>query len=56
MLYMIMTIHHFIMKVLIFITNERHIVVVDLDKIILDNGNYFDEDNPDTIIHERLLA
>ena len=39
-----------------FIANQRHILVVDLDKINLDNDNYFDEDDPDTIIHARLLA
>ena len=37
-----------------FITNQRHILVVDLDKINLDNVKNFDED--DIIIHVRLLA
>ena len=32
------------------------ILGVDLDKINLDNDNNFDEDDPDTIIHVRLLA
>ena len=35
---------------------QRHILVVDLDKINLDNEKNFDEDDPDTIIHLRLLA
>ena len=39
-----------------FIANQRHILAVDLDKINLDNDNNFDEDDPDTIIHVRLLA
>ena len=34
-----------------FTANERHILALDLDK-----GNSFDEDDPDTIIHVRLLA
>ena len=37
-----------------FITNQRHILVVDLDKIFLDNVKNFDED--EIIIHVRLLA
>ena len=36
-----------------FITNQRHILAVVLDKINLDN---FDEDDPNTIIHVRHLA
>ena len=40
----------------IFIANQRYILTVDLDKINLDNNNNFDEDDPDTIIHVRLLA
>ena len=39
-----------------FITNQRHILILDLDKINLDNDNNFDEDDLDTIIHARLLA
>ena len=39
-----------------FITNQRHILAVDPDKINLDNYSNFDEDDPDTIIHVRLLA
>ena len=44
------------MKTLIDIANQRHILAVDLDKINLDNDNNFDEHDPDTIIHARLLA
>ena len=39
-----------------FIANQRHILAVDLDKINLDNANNFDEEDPNTIIHVRLLA
>ena len=39
-----------------FIPNQRNILAVDLDKINFDNGNNFDEDGSDTIIHFRLLA
>ena len=39
-----------------FIANQRNIPAVDLDKIKLDYGNNFYEDDPDTIIHVRLLA
>ena len=38
-----------------FTASQRHILVVDLNKINLDNDN-FDENDPDTIIHVRLLA
>ena len=38
-----------------FIANQRYIVV-DLEKINLDNDNNFDEDDTDTIIHVRLLV
>ena len=38
-----------------FITCQRHILAAALDKIKLDNDNNFYEDNPDTIIHVRLL-
>ena len=38
-----------------FIACEKHILAADLDKINLDNDNNFDEDDPDTIIHVRLL-
>ena len=38
-----------------FPASQRHILVVDLNKINLDNDN-FDENDPDTIIHVRLLA
>ena len=40
----------------IFIANQRHILAIDLDKINLHNDNKFDEDDPVTIIHVRLLA
>ena len=39
-----------------FFVNEMDILVVDLDKINLDEDNNFDEDDFDTIIHVRLLA
>ena len=39
-----------------FIANERHILAVNLDKLNLDNNNNFYENDPDTIIHFRLLA
>ena len=39
-----------------FIANQRHIFAVDLHEIDLDNDNNFDEDDPDTIIHVRLVA
>ena len=39
-----------------FIANQRHILVVDLDKINLDNDKKFDEDDPDSVIHVRPLA
>ena len=39
-----------------FIANQRHILPVDLDKTNLDNDNNFDEYDPCTIIHVRLLA
>ena len=36
--------------------NQMSSLVVDLDKINLDDNNNFDEDNPDTITYVRLLA
>ena len=39
-----------------FVADQRHILAVDLDKVNLANGNNFDENDPDTIIHVRLLA
>ena len=39
-----------------FIVNQKHLVSVYLDKINLGNDNNFDEDDPDTIIHSRLLT
>ena len=35
---------------------QKHILVVDPDKINFSNDNNFDEDDPDTIIYVRLLA
>ena len=35
---------------------HRHILAVDLDKINLDDDKNFSEDDPDTLIHVRLLA
>ena len=45
-----------ILYMLKMIANQRHILAVDPDKINCDNDNNFDEDDPDTIIHVRLLA
>ena len=39
-----------------YIANQKHIPAVDLDKINLDSDNNFDEDDPDFIIHARLLV
>ena len=39
-----------------FIANQRHILAVDLDKINIHNDKNFDENDPDTFIHVRLLA
>ena len=39
-----------------FIANQRHILAVAPDKINVYNYNNFHEDDPDTIIHVRLLA
>ena len=39
-----------------FIANQRHILGVDLDKVNLDNDNKFDENDPNTTVHVRLLA
>ena len=36
--------------------NEMGILGIDLDKINLDDDNSFDKDDPETIIHVRLLA
>ena len=52
----IIYLYSFLMKTLIDIANQRHILAVDLDKINFDNDNNFDEHDPDTIIHARLLA
>ena len=38
------------------IASQRHILAVDIDKINLDNDKNFDQGDPDTIIHVRLLA
>ena len=37
----------------IFIASQRHILAAGLNKIELDNDNFY-EDNPDTIIHVRI--
>ena len=37
-----------------FIANQKHTLAVDLEKVNLDNN--YNEDDPDTIIHIRLLA
>ena len=37
-----------------FVANQKDILAVDFEKIILDNN--FDEDDPISIIHVRLLA
>ena len=34
-----------------FITEQRHILAIDLDKINLDHDNNFDENDLDTVIH-----
>ena len=39
-----------------FITNQRHILAVDPDKINLDNYSNFDEDDPDTIMSDFRLG
>lgn len=39
-----------------FIANQSYILRVDLDKVNLDNDNEFDENDPDTTVHVRLLA
>ena len=39
-----------------FISNQRHIIAVDLDKTNLDNDNNFDEDDSNTITQVSLLA
>ena len=38
-----------------FITNQRHILAVDLDEINLNDDNNFDEDDGDIIFHLRFL-
>ena len=39
-----------------FFVNQMGILGVDLDRINLDNDDNFDEYDPDTIVHVRLLA
>ena len=39
-----------------FFVNEMGILSVDLDKMSLDDDNYFYAHDPETIIHIRLLA
>ena len=40
----------------IIIACQRHILAADIDQINLDNDNNFEENNPDTIFHVRLLT
>ena len=57
MLYILMMIHFFIMKILIkltFTANQRHILAVDLDKNNLENDNNFFEHHTVTIIYVSL--
>ena len=39
-----------------FVSSQRHIPAVDLNKVYLDNDNNFDENDPDTIINVRLFV
>ena len=39
-----------------FIANDMGILGVDLDKINLDDNNNFQKDNPEIIIHTKILA
>ena len=39
-----------------FIANDMGILGVDLDKINFDDDNNFQEDNPEIIIHAKILA
>ena len=56
MLYTLMMIYSFITKIFKCIVNQRHILALDLDKINLDNDNILYQDDPDIIIHVRLLV
>ena len=53
-----MMIYSFLMKVLVisnFLVNEIGILSVDLNNNNLDDNNFY-EDDPETIIHVRLMA
>ena len=59
MFYTLMMINLFIVQIfdkVTFIANQRHFIVVDLDKINFDHDNNFDEDDPDTVIHRRTFG
>lgn len=58
MIYSLMTIYSFLLKILVRqnFSNELSIIGVDLDKTNLDCNNNFDEDDRDTIIHARIGA
>ena len=52
-------IYSFLLTILVksqFLLIKWVLLVLDLDKINLDDDNNFDEDDPDIIIHVRLLA
>ena len=51
-----MMIYSFIMKIFKCIVNQIHILALNLDKINLDNDNSLYQDDPDIIIHARLLV
>ena len=38
------------------VANQMDFLAVDLDKINLEEDNNFDDDDPDTITHNRLLT
>ena len=52
----LMNILHFYIRISHTFVNQMGILGVDLDKANLDDDNNFDEDDPETIIHVRLLA
>ena len=58
MLFTIMIIYSFIMKVLIksHLFLVKDILAANLDKIKLDNSNNVPEDDPDFIIHVKTVA
>ena len=52
-------IYSFLLTILVksqFLLIKWVLLILDLDKINLDDDNNFDEDDPDIIIHVRLLA